>query len=181
MGSIIKVNEYKDFGNNAIMTSDGAGVVTPNATGIKNTPAFEAYLSSNQAVSDNTLTKVQFDTEVFDTDGAYDNSTYKYTPQTSGKYFFYTTVSGFGNASADLNVFTIKFYKNGSSYKQLYNDNSGNPLYNANNFSGTVIDMNGSTDYVEVYGLIDGISAGSEAFQSSEKQTLFGAYKLIGA
>jgi len=40
--------------------------------------------------------------------------------------------------------------------------------------------MNGSTDYVEVYGLIDGISAGSEAFQSSEKQTLFGAYKLIG-
>ena len=30
MGSIIKVNEYKDFNNNDIMTSDGAGVVTPN-------------------------------------------------------------------------------------------------------------------------------------------------------
>ena len=179
-----------------IQTSSGSGTITigqsgetvniPSGTTVSgagaNTPAFEAYLSSNQAVSDNTLTKVQFDTEVFDTDGAYDNSTnYRYTPQTSGKYFFYTTVSGFGNASADLNVFTIKFYKNGSSYKQLYNDNSGNPLYNANNFSGTVIDMNGSTDYVEVYGLIDGISAGSEAFQSSEKQTLFGAYKLIGA
>ena len=30
MGSIIKVNEYKDFGNNDIMTSDGAGVITLN-------------------------------------------------------------------------------------------------------------------------------------------------------
>ena len=34
MGSIIKVNEYKDFGNNAIITSDGAGTVTSTAPGI---------------------------------------------------------------------------------------------------------------------------------------------------
>ena len=42
MGSIIKVNEYKDFNNNAIMTSDGAGVVTINAATLKATPAFLA-------------------------------------------------------------------------------------------------------------------------------------------
>ena len=40
MGSIIKVNEYKDFNNNAIMTSDGAGNVTVNAAALKNTPNF---------------------------------------------------------------------------------------------------------------------------------------------
>ena len=50
MGSIIKVNEYKDFGNNDIITSDGAGTITA-AAGLKtaignNTPAFEATRST---------------------------------------------------------------------------------------------------------------------------------------
>ena len=60
MGSIIKVNEYKDFNNNAIMTSDGAGVVTPNADGLKNVPAFEAYNSSVQgSLTSGAATKIQ--------------------------------------------------------------------------------------------------------------------------
>jgi len=42
MASIIKANQLQDFGGNSILTSDGAGVVTPNASGIKNTPAFSA-------------------------------------------------------------------------------------------------------------------------------------------
>ena len=44
-------------------------------------PAFEAVLSSNQNVSNNVATKVQFNTEIFDTDNMYDNSTnYRFTP-----------------------------------------------------------------------------------------------------
>ena len=35
-----------------------------------NTPAFEAYRSSNQTPSNDTITKVQFNTEVYDTDSA---------------------------------------------------------------------------------------------------------------
>ena len=34
MASIIKVNEYRDFGNNAIITSDGAGTVISTGTGM---------------------------------------------------------------------------------------------------------------------------------------------------
>ena len=33
MAGIIKVNQYQDFNGNSILTSDGAGTVTPNATG----------------------------------------------------------------------------------------------------------------------------------------------------
>ena len=110
MGSIIKVNEYKDFGNNAIMTSDGAGVVTPNASGIKNTPAFEAYLAGNQAISDNTATKVQFDTEQFDADSVYDNSSnYRFTPGVGGKYLCYSTIRGGNDGSSTLNLIQAKF------------------------------------------------------------------------
>ena len=108
----VSVNEYKDFNNNAIMTSDGAGVVTPNAAGIKNVPAFEAYLSNLQAATDNTDTKVTFDTEVFDTDNAYDGAG-KFTPQTAGKYCCYANVYGGNDGNSSLNYIHLKFWKNG--------------------------------------------------------------------
>jgi len=41
----------------------------------------------------------------------------------------------------------------------------------------TVIDFNGTTDYLEVFGNVD-VSSGTPAFYSVS--TLFGAYKLIG-
>jgi hypothetical protein len=48
---------------------------------IANTPAFEARLSADQTISDDTLTKITLDTEIFDTNSDYDNSTnYRFTP-----------------------------------------------------------------------------------------------------
>ena len=180
MGSIIKVNEYKDFGNNAIMTSDGAGVVTPNASGIKNTPAFEAYRSANQAISDNTATKVQFDTEQFDTDSIYDNSSnYRLTPGVSGKYLCYSTIRGGNDGSSTLNLLAIKFYKNGSAYQtgttQLIHFVS-NPGANASVTITQTIEFN-TTDYLEVFATIDTTTGSPDVGQNS----VFGAYKLVGA
>ena len=58
--------------------------------GGKNTPSFQATMSGNQDISHNTATKVQFDTEDFDTDGKYDHSTnYRFTPTVAGKYHVY--------------------------------------------------------------------------------------------
>ena len=48
MASIIKANKLQDFAGNDILSSDGAGVITPNASGIKNNPAFLVRLSGNQ-------------------------------------------------------------------------------------------------------------------------------------
>ena len=57
------------------ITSGGTGGTSFSAAGLANTPAFYAQLTSNQAMSDNTWTKVQFNSEDFDTDNTYDNST----------------------------------------------------------------------------------------------------------
>jgi hypothetical protein len=57
-----------------------------------NAPAFEAYLSSAQTISNDTLTVVSADTEVFDSASAYNNSNYRFTPQSAGKYFVYGIV-----------------------------------------------------------------------------------------
>ena len=40
-----------------------------------------------------------------------------------------------------------------------------------------IVDMNGTTDYVELFGLLDSAS-GQNIFQ--ETHTYFGAYRLIG-
>ena len=68
MASIIKANQLQDFGGNSILTSDGAGTVTVNSAQMKMTPAFMAYQSSGSVtISSSTETKVQFNTEIFDT------------------------------------------------------------------------------------------------------------------
>ncbi len=68
--------------------NDGAGTITTNNIGGDNTPAFYAKVGSNQTISDNTQTKIAFDTEVFDTNSAYDTSNYRFTVPTghAGKY-----------------------------------------------------------------------------------------------
>ena len=75
------------------ITIPSGATITNNGTqtgfGGVNTPAFEAFSTSQQAVNDNTTTKVECGTEVYDTAGAYDNSSnYRFTPQTAGRYFY---------------------------------------------------------------------------------------------
>src|SRR6056300_1792706 len=56
------------------------------SAGGANTPAFQATMSGNQNISTGTATKVQFDTEDFDTNSKYDHSTnYRFTPTVAGK------------------------------------------------------------------------------------------------
>ena len=186
MASIIKANQLQDFGGNSILTSDGAGVVTPNATGIKMTPAFEAYLggSGGQAVSDNTVTLVQANTEVYDTDSNYDTSTYRFTPQTAGKYMVYGSVLAEVGSSSNMNENYIYIKKNGSNVTEYENNFESNPVrLNVINVSA-IVDMNGSSDYLELYGRINSVSGSGQLFESDsqyKRATAFGAYRVIGA
>ena len=183
MTSIIKVNTIQDAGGNALLTSNGSGTLTTNNIGGKNTPAFMAYLSSDQTVSDNTFTKVQIDTEEFDTDNAFDNSTnYRFTPQTAGKYFFYATCCLRSTTNTTFKRGNLGFYKNGSA---LYGGVS--ELTESYGVSQQVtitasFDMNGSSDYVELYANVDNQSGTPKLesdYNSSNRSTYFGAYRII--
>ena len=69
------------------------------------TPAFSAYRGSTQTISDATITKVQFDTEILDNGGTYDNSTnYRFTPASTGYYLINANVSLMTSAGADLMI-----------------------------------------------------------------------------
>jgi len=149
-----------------------------------NTPAFHAYISSNQSVSSATDTKGQFDTESFDTDNAYDNSTnYRFTPQTSGKYFIYTQIrldSGANNNNIDYCF--VEILKNGSpvtsTILDFRDDRDGRKFTVC---SSIILDMNGSTDYVEARGNISANVTTDLRFTGNSDGSLsyFGGYKLL--
>lgn len=130
-----------------ILTVDGSGNITPNNQLYPKVPAFSAYANVTTSMSSGTWTKIAFQVELWDTNSNYDNATnYRFTPTVAGYY----QVNGcFNMATTGLQLLSI--YRNGSEYKrgtQLYNPggtNTQSPV------SGIVY-LNGSTDYIELYG-----------------------------
>ena len=180
MSSIIKVNTYQDANGNALFSSDGSGNVTTSATGLQNTPAFEAYLSSNTTISRAVETKVPFDTKVFDTDNCYDNTTnYRFTPTVAGKYFFYGIIC-FEDANDSLSYTQSIFKKNGSDYREVQTDPRTSFTRGIAMANYAIVDMNGSSDYMELWGLATTI-VNDPNIVTAVKRTFFGAYRIIGA
>ena len=143
-----------------------------------NTPLIYIKVGSNQSVSDNTITKVEFDTEIFDTEGSFDSSTnYRWTPQTAGKYYICAGVGMTAFGVDQLNETSIYIYKNGSKDMQSRITTATHYLYWLTPVVSSIVDMNGSSDYVEIMGLSDFISA-TVSFQASSHSFLCG-YKLI--
>ena len=183
MASIIKANQLQDFGGNSIITSDGAGVVTPNATGIQNTPAFIAYRSGSvQSLSDSTETTVVFDTTDKNVGSCYDTSNGKFTPNVEGTYFLQFGFNPTRSASNAFKNYRVRIYKNGSD-KQLhyeYEKTGGTYLNRAGFMGSTTAVANGSTDYFTVAVYVD-VSSGTLEIAATRHDTFFCGYKLIGA
>ena len=198
MTSIIKVDTIQDSsGNNIINESSntitvGASGDTTNIIGtlqkdgvaVTNTPAFFGYLSADQSISDQVWTKVEIDTEEFDTDSDYDNSTnYRFTPTTSGKYFFYASSCLRSTTNATLKSGRLAFYKNGSALYGGVGELTTNYGVSQQVTITASFEMNGSSDYVELYGLVDHVGGASKFesdYSGTNRSTFFGAYKLIG-
>ena len=171
---ILKVGE--------ITTSSGSGNITigSGVTLLSNVPAFEAQLSANQSITENAFVKAELNTENFDTDNCYDNSTnYRFTPTVAGKYLVYGTLH-IDTTSNNLIECRTAIYKNGSIYKEaarivFSSTGYGNEL-SALNIS-YVIDFNGSSDYVELYGYLNANGSGTRRFLT-DYYSVFGAYRL---
>ena len=175
-----------------ITTSSGSGTITLGQSGETlalgsgvtskfNQPAFRAYLSSDQTgLGSTTLYKVTFQSETYDTDNCFDNTTnYRFTPTVAGKYFFnYQVYMSSSGGASNLYVTRVNAQKNGSSnivFKQT--DFSSNPINN-NGFNGSgTVDMNGSSDYLEIYARGD-TGSGTVTLISGEANTFFEAYRI---
>jgi hypothetical protein len=135
-------------------------------------PAFSAYrATSAQSFTASTFVKVQLNAEFFDTDNCFDSATnYRFTPTVAGKYQINLSAI-MGSTAPGRTIWTI--YKNGSSYVRLYDDI---PTNAASQSSGAVmIDMNGSTDYLELYAYCAGTGPNSD-YYSGGTGTIFSGH-----
>ena len=139
-------------------------------------PAFEARLSADTNISNATYTTVNIDTEYFDTDSAFDTSTYRFTPQVAGKYFVYGSIRFQCSNSNNINNLVVRIDKNGGGYRNTnFDPNSNENIFNG--FVQATVDLNGSTDYVTLVGYLS-VTTGTPRFDSGTASTYFGAYRI---
>ena len=144
---------------------------TATGFGETNTPAFFAYPSGTQTYAA-ANTKITLDTESFDTDSNFASD--RFTPTTAGKYFIYGQIfigspgtSYYGNAY---------IWKNGGSEIWQGSKATAQNVDFSINVSA-IISMNGSSDYLELYGY----NNTSKTTASGSQFTYMTGYRLIGA
>ena len=145
------------------------------AAGVAGTgPAFSVYRNGNQTVTAATFTKVQLDTEEFDTNSNFDSTTnYRFTPTVSG-YYQVSAVVSFGTTSTITRALCF-IAKNGNNYKTGSDVNSS--VFS--NVATALIYMNGSTDYLELFGWVNG--AGTLTFNGNISTVSMQAVLVRGA
>ncbi len=184
MGTIFVDNLEPQSGTSLTLGANGdtIGLATgASQTLAVNTPAFRAERSSSQSISNATNTKIQFNDENFDTDNCYDNTTnYRFTPNVAGKYFVYAQISSYGGATDALKEVNPAIRRNGSnvSRSSIGWVSATDYFHVATSYLSAVVDMNGTTDYVEVFQYADATSTPNV---QGSGFSYFGAYRIIGA
>ena len=155
--------------------------VDVSLVGGTNTPSFYAYKSSSDnSITDNVYVKVTLESELLDSDSAWDVSTSKFTPQVAGKYLIMGAVYMYGSSVSTLRNSYALIYKNGSEVGYARTNFQSNDIGAHHITYQVIVDMNGSSDYVELYGACD-ITSGTPYFATGSKSTYMCGYKLIGA
>tara|TARA_R100001082_G_C4334244_1_gene147097 strand:+ start:479 stop:1051 length:573 start_codon:yes stop_codon:yes gene_type:complete len=158
------------------VTLDSTGATITGA--LTMTPAFNVFLSADQTLTNSTPTKIQFNTEAYDTNSAYDASTnYRFTVPSGqdGKYFFYSNVMFQGLAAS--RIARLDFYKNGSQAAEFRDVTAA---ANDISISGQIGVSLSAGDYIEVFAYQN--DSGTEnAAGGAYDITNFGGYKIIGA
>jgi hypothetical protein len=121
-----------------------------------NGPAFSAYMSSNQTPSSDVTTKILCNVEEFDTGSCYDTSNARFTPTVAGYYQVNGQMSC--RLASSVTRFSTQIHKNGSVAKygvDMYTS-SGSNGYKAS--VSALIYLNGTTDYIELFGTVQASS-----------------------
>ena len=134
--------------------ADGTGSLTVQQNGVTlgtygNIPAFRAYPTSNITLAYNTLTKVTFGTEEYDTNNNFASSTF--TPTIAGYYQINGTIHWTGTSGRNYYVACF-VYKNGAIYKRnVISITSLGLGADWTNEVNSLVYCNGTTDYIEFY------------------------------
>ena len=154
----------------------GTGAATLAAAGLANTPAFFVKVNAAQTITTATWTQVSFQTEMLDTDSAYNTTDFKFTPQTAGWYYLFASQGW--NSTVDFEATYIQICKNQTTQPGVSSAIVANVYYNTLK-TAVIVEANGSSDYFAVS--CYQASGSNKDTQTDTTQAHFGGYKLIGA
>jgi|TARA_E500000318_G_scaffold41457_1_gene39577 hypothetical protein len=182
-----------------IQTSSGTGTITLGQSGEtisvpsgatfsatagtmtgQNYPAFMAYLNGNQTVSDATFTKVNLNAERLDTDNAFDSTTnYRFTVPSNGagKYAISLYVEGYSSGASQLKSVNAEIRKNGTKYHRIRIDMSNNDGFLIPVSGSVIIDL-AVSDYIELWGYVDGTTGTTLFVGDSDTQCFMNGYRI---
>jgi len=189
MGTI-KTTNIEPIADNGTVTLGSSGdtitipsgvTITNNGTqtgfGGVNTPAFKANMSGAQSFLQNASFKVDFDTEVFDTDSAYDPSTnQRFTVPSgkAGKYYIHGKIFYNDINSTDAYQYA-SIYKNGSEFARGQRRTVGTTGRDATVSVSEILNLSVG-DYIEIYGKTN---AGNGSLNGDAPLAVFEGYKLV--
>lgn len=143
--------------NGHVLTADS----TVSPTGLKwaapaggsSGPAFRAFRNTSvQSISGNTWTKVELNAETFDTASCFDSTTnYRFTPNVAGYYSLQAALAAEAQTTSTVYA-QCAIYKNGAvaalgTRLPAFADETQGVVHD-------IIYLNGTTDYVELYGFV---------------------------
>ena len=125
------------------VTIANAGTATGFAGG--NTPMWRATSNANQTISASTWTKLNYVTEVIDTDSAFSSSRFTVPSGANGRYMIGANVIWLNASWSNQQILAI--YKNGSQFHAMYDmkelTDMGTQVF-------TILDLV-ATDYIEIW------------------------------
>ena len=161
---------------NEVLQTNGSGALSWAG----NTPAFAARVGTQYNLSNQTTEVIEFDTEILDSDGCFDTSTYRFTPTSAGYYYLYLTLYIAGTTSNKIKNATGQIRLNDTTNiaRGRMDPDDAYELNRANVSCSCIVYMNGSSDFIEgsAYGNITG---GSPKIDEGVNQCL-GGFKLLG-
>jgi len=169
---VFTVNDGGTERSTIIIHGDSGAVSMPRQS------TFKATRNSDQTIATSTWTKVQFNTEQWDTLGEYDNSVnYRFTPTHAGYYQVNAAIIFEAIAWPAANVAGfVAIYKNGTYYSIGKDTAETTTAHNVNPRVSDIVYLNGAGDYIEIY--IYHNRGGNTAIAGSAYYNYFSVHKL---
>ena len=167
------------------ITIPSGATITNNGTqtgfGGTNTPAFFVTYSSGQTLNSGASTKLNFDSEVYDTNSAYDNSTnYRFTVPSgqAGKYYIGLNIQ-FYDQQSRMNRMISEIHLNGTKVRENDDYGTQDKVF-GNSTCDTFFNLSVG-DYLEAYAYGETGDGGTFAVNggTSNLRSFFGGYKII--
>ena len=173
----VTIDVPAESGTNTLTIPASTGTLLTTSNQSTNTPAFVVRLASNQGISDNTITKVAFDTEDVDTDSAFASNKFTVPSDKAGLYKFDALVRLDSGNNNDAGTAILYLYKNGTSQHIAYNHFGTNYPRAATMNINSILNLSVG-DYIEIYAAMNTVD-GSDVTVNSNKFSVFSGHKLI--